>query len=118
MTKGIYDTIYDNVLSRYDKWQTDDTNFVYALCVVTLLQTFNLFTLFIGAILLHIIDASFLRKYYFYILSLILYCINYVIIRKPKKILNDHTKPGRKENFAALIYVAITIGSFLSLFVI
>jgi hypothetical protein len=110
--------LYYFVYRQYQKWGEKDIPEVYALCFIALLQLFNVITLCIIALLLHMVGVSILNKYYYFVLYFVFLALNYNYLYKIKggpEVLNEMY--GKKEvnnrtKFITLTYVIVSLASF------
>lgn len=112
----IYECIYIRVTDLYKKWgEKEKSANTYALCVITLLQVFNLFSLIIGGVLLHLVNPASINKYYLYFLAIIMYGVNYWWIDKRKSKIEEDINNSLVRKLT-LAYVVISFTVFLTLF--
>jgi len=76
----------------------------------------NIFTILFIGLLMHVIKSSVLNKYYLYLLSIGIYCINFWWIVKRKEPIDQDNNRDRIIKMA-IGYVTGTIVSFLIAFI-
>lgn len=114
---SLIDFLFDYISKKYRKWGETNLSGLYALGVISVLQTFNIITLWMLAIIFKIINPDSINQLYFYALFLIFMLINYLLVyrNKNQKILNN--KFSQKIRLIALGYVIGSVICFLIPFV-
>lgn len=114
--------IYCYIFNFYKKYG-DRYPGVMALLVISTIQIFNIITFLIIGLIFKIIDVNEINKYYFPIFALGFILINYYYIYRIKGrdvLLESYTNEEKsilKGKAPAIVYVILTIVSFLACFI-
>jgi hypothetical protein len=122
MFLSIIEYIFFYTRARYQKWGENDIAGVYAICLISLIQFFNIFTFYLIALLLKVLDINQIEGLYFVALFLIILLLNYLYIYKIRGVnkiavnFQDNRRNNviQKRGFYYIIFSAI---SFLIAFI-
>ena len=111
--------LFYSISKQYIKLGETDIPGLYALGIISILQTLNIMTVWILVLIFKFIKLENIDGYYFYILSLILLLFNYLFIfRRKNHILEEKYKFPKKIRTTAFTYAIGTIILFLIAFVV
>ena len=109
--------LYYTIKKRYETWGEKDIADVYALCFISLLQLFNVFTVWLIALSWGIINIDLFGNYVFYVLFFVFLMVNFRYVRSQKfKESNpgyENKKDYHRRGRIAAVYVVFSIGAFL-----
>lgn len=110
--------IFCFVFKRYQKWGEKDIAGVYALCVISALQLFNIFTILLTGLFFNLINIRVVKNYYVIIAFISLLLFNYYyffIVRGVKCMFNNYMKGNDniKLKIQSFIYLVLTFTTFL-----
>lgn len=111
--------LFEVISKKYDKWGEAKLSGLYALCIISLLYTFNLISIWILSLILKLITQQAINGIYFYILFLFFLLVNYLLVYKRKNYSNipKNSKRLKKIRTYAILYVLLTVIFFLTSFV-